>query len=79
MSIVVGVLSTLLALLLIWAFWKLGRWVWRRWRKRQPGWWRIDGKKWAKRIMICRPWGENTEQINTTQVARDEERVPLLA
>jgi hypothetical protein len=77
-SVVVGVLSTLLGVLLIWVLWKLGKWGWRKWRKRQPGWWRVDGKKWANKFMICKPRKRDPEQATATHVGRDEERRPLL-
>jgi hypothetical protein len=77
MSVVVGVLSTLLGVLLIWVLWKLGKWVGKRWRKRQPGWWRVDGKKWANKLMICKARKEDPEHATATQVG-DEERRPLL-
>ena len=78
MSVVVGVLSTLLGVLLIWVLWKLGKWSLRRWRKRQPGWWKVDGKKWVNKFMICKSRKKDPEQATSTHVARDEERRPLL-
>ena len=78
MSVVVGVLSTLLGVLLIWVLWKLGKWSLRRWRKRQPGWWKVDGKKWVNKFMICKSRKKGPEQATSTHVARDEERRPLL-
>jgi hypothetical protein len=68
----------LVGVLLIWVLWKLGRWGVRRWRKRQPGWWRVNGKKWTRRIMVCGPRKKGAERTPATQTATDEERRPLL-
>ena len=40
-SVLVGVVGTLVGVVLIWLSIKLGRWCWRRWKKREPGWWRF--------------------------------------
>ena len=78
MSVVIGVLSTLVGVLLIWISWKLGRWGWRKWKKRQPGWWKVSEKKWANRLVICRSRKKEAGQTTVQEVARDDERTPLL-
>ena len=45
-SVVVAVASTLVAILLFWLVIKVSRWGIRRWRVRQPGWWRARLGKW---------------------------------
>jgi hypothetical protein len=78
MSVVVAVLSTLVGVLLIWMFWKLGAWTVRKWRKRQPGWWRVDGKNCTRRIIICGRGIKDVDQTSVSPTATEEERRPLL-
>jgi hypothetical protein len=78
MSVVVSVVSTFAGLFLIWLFWRLSGWALGRWRQRQPGWWRVDGKMWARRIVICGKRESGADQTSRTQPAAEEERRPLL-
>ena len=78
MSVVVSVLSTLAGVLLIWILWKLGIWGWTSWKKRQPGWWRVDRKKWADRLLTCRSRKKETQATTVQEVVRDDEQMPLL-
>ena len=45
-SVVVAVVATLVIVLLLWLGIKVSRWGIRRWRARQPGWWKVRLGKW---------------------------------
>ena len=69
----VSVLVTLLSLLLIWVLVRFAIWGRRKWRKRQPDWYKIDKEKWKKR-MICARKAKPTESSDPEH----SERSPLL-
>ena len=78
MSVVISFLSTLTAILAIWVLQKVGTWAWRRWNKRQPGWWRVDGRKWMRKSRVCGRRNGNEQQTTVPEDAQEEERRPLL-
>jgi hypothetical protein len=72
MSVVIAVLATLFGVGLIRALIGLGRWVVRKWRKREPGWWRVH--EWRPSLIgLRRKRGESS-----VAEQGDEERRPLL-
>jgi hypothetical protein len=72
MSVVVAVLSTLLGVILIRALGMLIRWGMRRWRKREPGWWRVH--EWRPNLPSLR-----RKRVESSVAEQsDEERRPLL-
>lgn len=69
MSVVVAVLSTLFGVLLIWLLVLLGKELWKRWKKRQDGWWKV----WQRRP---RCW--SARRKNQGSRPNFDERQPLL-
>ena len=78
MSVVVSVLSTLLTVLAIWLLQKLFRWSWRRWKKRQSGWWKIGWKQCGRKTLFCKRRKGEQHQTTDTEEASSEEQRPLL-
>jgi hypothetical protein len=74
MSIVVAVLSTLAVLVVIQILVVLLRWGIRRWKKRQPGWWKVH--EWRPSMPR---WRRRKEQDEIRIEQDDEERQPLLS
>ena len=72
MSVVVAVLSTLMAITLIQILVVLLRCSVRRWKKRQVGWWRVH--EWRPSMPTLR----QRQQAEENEEQRDEERQPLL-
>jgi len=74
MSVVVAVLSTLLGVLLIWLLCLLSKWSWKKWKAREPGWWKVHRYKWRL------PWPYwKSRDGKSTVLSVDEEQRPLLA
>ena len=71
-SVVVSVLSTLAGVMLLWLLVGLVRCSIKRWKKRQPGWWKIHHYRWRPRISTFIP------QMFKSPAATDQERQPLL-
>ena len=73
MSVVVAVLSTLAVVFLLQILSMVLRWTIRRWRKRQPGWWKVH--EWRPSVPR---WRSSSRQVEPGEGQRDEERQPLL-
>jgi hypothetical protein len=78
LSVVVAVLSTLIGVLLLWLISLLLRFLWRKWKKRQEGWWRFD--HWRPRWKNLPRWPLRRDAPPDTEAtATNEEQTPLLA
>jgi hypothetical protein len=77
-SVVVAILSTLVGVLLIWLVTLLVRLLWRKWNKREEGWWWFSHwrPRWSLRMrwLFWRREGPNVEAATS-----NEEQRPLLA
>lgn len=73
MSSVVAVLSTLAVVTLFQILTMILKWATRRWRKRQPGWWRFH--EWRPSMP---QWRSSRRHVDSGEAQQDEERRPLL-
>ena len=73
MSVVIAVLSTLATVTFLRILAMILRCAIRRWRKRQPGWWRFY--EWRLSMTL---WRSSRGQVHSGETQRDEERQPLL-
>jgi hypothetical protein len=76
MSAVIAVLSTLTTMLVLHLLVTLIRWAVKRWRKRQPGWWRFYEARWWRSCLGNRSTTAGTQ--TDRELPEDEERRPLL-
>lgn len=77
-SVVVAVLSTLVGVLLLWLMSLLVQFLWRKWKKREQGWWRTD--HWRPRWTHPQRWRSwKDAPPDTEATATREEQRPLLA
>lgn len=76
-SVVVAVLSTMVGVLLLWLATLLLRLLWRKWKKREEGWWRFSHRRtrWTSkpRWLLWRRAKPNVEAATGS-----EEQTPLL-
>jgi len=74
MSVVVAILCTLAGVLLMWLLTLFGKWMYRKWGNRQPGWWRFW--TWRPSLPALLIWWRTKDQGRPSM--GDEERRPLL-
>lgn len=73
MSVVIAVPCTLAVVVVLQILTVILRWAIRRWRKRQPGWWKLH--EWRPSMPH---WTASRRQVDSSEEQRDEERQPLL-
>lgn len=76
MSVVVSVLSTLAAIFLIWLCVRFEKWLLRKWKNRQAGWWRLQ-RWWPSKISLS--YWLRRHSPSTMPYNPDEETRPLLS
>lgn len=74
MSVVVAVLSTLAGFLLIFVLTLLGKWMRKKWKAREDGWWRFW--QWRPSLPLTPKW--RRQRVEQGELNREAERRPLL-
>lgn len=77
MSVVIAVVATLAGILSIYLTFLLAKWLRRKWKARQEGWWKARSRRWRPRKWLFAGWIGQGSRLKA-KVGQDEERRPLL-
>jgi len=77
MSVVIAVVATLVGVLSIYLTTLLSKWLRRKWKARQEGWWKVRSRPWRPRKGWFAGWIGPGSRLKA-KVGEDEERRPLL-